>query len=538
MSTPHVEASLSGCDALVLECNHDLDMLASGDYPCPLKQRIAGRFGHLHNEAAAALLARIDTSQLQHIIAAHLSQQNNTPELARDGACGGARLRAGMDRHRRPGDRFRLARALIRQGEDAWKSGRSSTRARPRPSTRPTTRTTSSCTIATTSRRSTASSSRSSTQKGETNNKINAYVMGKLAAAGVPTHFVRVLNERDSLVKAMKMIPVECVVRNVCAGLDGEALRHRRGNEAAGADLRVLLQERCAARSAVQRRSHPRAGLGERATRSREMKRAHAQGQRSAEAAVRRTPASTSSITSSSSGTRPTIPTGRSCWATSSRPTVAGCGMRRPARSSTRIASAAIWASVIEHYREVARAHRRAAVMVSTRSSGANAEIRSRPRFAAHSKCRAAGRAFYAAVGGAALSFERGRPGLPRPARRPNSASTFARKWSLPSATLPFVALRIAAITSDASCSWTSAWYASRRCSAVVPSLRIRAGPRAESSAFRIFPVARPAVSGRIADHSGAQGVKLDVAVAGETYSSFCARQERKRPSHNVPERP
>jgi len=54
--------------------------------------------------------------------------------------------------------------------------------------------------------------------KGETNNKINAFVMGKLAAAGVPTHFVRMLNERESLVKAMKMVPVECVVRNVCAG--------------------------------------------------------------------------------------------------------------------------------------------------------------------------------------------------------------------------------------------------------------------------------------------------------------------------------
>ncbi len=54
--------------------------------------------------------------------------------------------------------------------------------------------------------------------KGETNNKINAYVMGKLAAAGVPTHFVKVLNERESLVKAMKMVPVECVVRNVVAG--------------------------------------------------------------------------------------------------------------------------------------------------------------------------------------------------------------------------------------------------------------------------------------------------------------------------------
>ena len=55
-------------------------------------------------------------------------------------------------------------------------------------------------------------------RKGETNNKINAHVMGKLASAGVRTHFVRLLNERESLVKAMKMVPVECVVRNVCAG--------------------------------------------------------------------------------------------------------------------------------------------------------------------------------------------------------------------------------------------------------------------------------------------------------------------------------
>ena len=54
--------------------------------------------------------------------------------------------------------------------------------------------------------------------KGETNNRINAFVMGRLAQAGIRTHFVRLLNERESLVKAMKMVPVECVVRNVCAG--------------------------------------------------------------------------------------------------------------------------------------------------------------------------------------------------------------------------------------------------------------------------------------------------------------------------------
>jgi phosphoribosyl 1,2-cyclic phosphodiesterase len=83
VTTRYVEASLSGCDALVLECNHDLGMLEYGDYPWPLKQRIASRLGHLHNEAAAELLGTLDTSRLRHIVAAHLSQQNNTPDKAR-----------------------------------------------------------------------------------------------------------------------------------------------------------------------------------------------------------------------------------------------------------------------------------------------------------------------------------------------------------------------------------------------------------------------------------------------------------------------
>lgn len=82
-STPHVEQMLSGCDALVLECNHDKNMLFGGDYPHQLKRRIASRLGHLDNEAAAALLGAIDTSRMQHVIAAHLSQQNNMPALAR-----------------------------------------------------------------------------------------------------------------------------------------------------------------------------------------------------------------------------------------------------------------------------------------------------------------------------------------------------------------------------------------------------------------------------------------------------------------------
>lgn len=81
-STPHIEAVLSQCHALVLECNHDAQMLADSNYPSSLKQRIGGRFGHLENTAAAKLLASLDCSRLQHLIAAHLSRTNNTPLLA------------------------------------------------------------------------------------------------------------------------------------------------------------------------------------------------------------------------------------------------------------------------------------------------------------------------------------------------------------------------------------------------------------------------------------------------------------------------
>jgi len=82
-STAHVEQTLSGCDALVLETNHDLDLLWSGDYPKWLKERIGGPFGHLDNSASGRLLAALDRSRLKHVIAAHLSAQNNRPELAR-----------------------------------------------------------------------------------------------------------------------------------------------------------------------------------------------------------------------------------------------------------------------------------------------------------------------------------------------------------------------------------------------------------------------------------------------------------------------
>jgi phosphoribosyl 1,2-cyclic phosphodiesterase len=80
--TPHVEASFQACDAMVLEANHDPVMLATGSYPQSLKQRVGGQWGHLSNQQAAGFLQRLDTQRLQHLVVAHISQQNNTLALA------------------------------------------------------------------------------------------------------------------------------------------------------------------------------------------------------------------------------------------------------------------------------------------------------------------------------------------------------------------------------------------------------------------------------------------------------------------------
>lgn len=82
-TTPHIEAQLSGCNALMLECNHDASMLQTGPYSWALKKRVGGDLGHLENSESANLLAKLDNSKLQHIVAAHLSAKNNTPHLAK-----------------------------------------------------------------------------------------------------------------------------------------------------------------------------------------------------------------------------------------------------------------------------------------------------------------------------------------------------------------------------------------------------------------------------------------------------------------------
>lgn len=78
-----VKQRLKGCDVLVLECNHDNAMLVTGSYPWELKQRIQSRHGHLSNDEAASLLRDVAHDELRAVMPAHLSKENNVPNLAR-----------------------------------------------------------------------------------------------------------------------------------------------------------------------------------------------------------------------------------------------------------------------------------------------------------------------------------------------------------------------------------------------------------------------------------------------------------------------
>lgn len=84
VGAPHDEvfSALAAVDALVLECNHDVELLRASSYPPFLKARILGDHGHLSNAQAAQLLQRLDRSRLRLVAAGHLSRRNNRPELA------------------------------------------------------------------------------------------------------------------------------------------------------------------------------------------------------------------------------------------------------------------------------------------------------------------------------------------------------------------------------------------------------------------------------------------------------------------------
>ena len=80
--TDNVLSRISGCDSVLLESNHDIDMLRFGEYPYALKQRILSDIGHLSNKAAAATALELVKRGTKHLMLGHLSEKNNMPDIA------------------------------------------------------------------------------------------------------------------------------------------------------------------------------------------------------------------------------------------------------------------------------------------------------------------------------------------------------------------------------------------------------------------------------------------------------------------------
>lgn len=78
--TPHIETLYASCDGLLIEANHDLDMLYAGSYPEFLKDRVAGPWGHLNNQQTAQLISNIDQKRIQQLVIGHISEKNNSLE--------------------------------------------------------------------------------------------------------------------------------------------------------------------------------------------------------------------------------------------------------------------------------------------------------------------------------------------------------------------------------------------------------------------------------------------------------------------------
>jgi len=95
-----VRDHLRGCDVLVMESNHDLEMLRVGPYPWSVKQRVMSRVGHLSNEALADFFTNDYDNGATFIVLAHLSEQNNHPEIARRGAEKALSARGGLFNNR------------------------------------------------------------------------------------------------------------------------------------------------------------------------------------------------------------------------------------------------------------------------------------------------------------------------------------------------------------------------------------------------------------------------------------------------------
>ena len=81
--TPYVSEQYKDCDALIVEANHDINMLRKGDYPSFLKERVGSQWGHLNNKQTASLVASLEQTRLQHLVIAHISERNNDIQLVK-----------------------------------------------------------------------------------------------------------------------------------------------------------------------------------------------------------------------------------------------------------------------------------------------------------------------------------------------------------------------------------------------------------------------------------------------------------------------
>ncbi len=95
-----VRNHLRGCSVLVMESNHDVEMLRGGPYPWAVKQRVMSRVGHLSNEALAEFFSNDYDGVAEYVVLAHLSEQNNHPEIARASAEQALRGRQGLWKNR------------------------------------------------------------------------------------------------------------------------------------------------------------------------------------------------------------------------------------------------------------------------------------------------------------------------------------------------------------------------------------------------------------------------------------------------------
>jgi len=82
--TPYIEQQYSGCDGLLIEANHDLQLLHAGSYPRFLKDRVSSRWGHLNNNQTAALISVIDQSCIKQLVIGHISQSNNNKKIVKE----------------------------------------------------------------------------------------------------------------------------------------------------------------------------------------------------------------------------------------------------------------------------------------------------------------------------------------------------------------------------------------------------------------------------------------------------------------------